>query len=868
MNSEQWQQVERLYHVARERDAEERAAFLTEACAGDEELRREVESLLRYEDRAEDFIGSPALEVAAKIMADGQSATVPIAQMINQYKLISSLGAGGMGEVYLAQDTRLNRKVALKFLPELFTKDKLHLRRFEQEAQAVAALSHPNVCTIHEVIETEEDRHCIVMEYVDGVTLRQRLVERPMKLAEALDAATQAASALSAAHAAGIVHRDIKPENIMLRRDGYVKILDFGLAKLIEKESDLGAEAETRVQELKTSPGVLMGTVGYMSPEQARGLPLDARTDIWSLGVVLYEMVTGQKPFEGQTPTDVIISIAEREPAQLTTHRPKAPTELERIVAKALAKDRDTRYQTAEGLLTDLKNLRRGLEIGIEVQRHKPAPVRLGKTITSVLLALALLSVLGIAVSWLATRNKAIDSVAVLPFTNESADPNLDYLSEGITENLINRLSQVPELRVVPRSTVFRYKDPNVDPLASGRALGVRTVIVGKVAQRGDTLSIQTELIDVTNDSQVWGEQYNRRLTDLLTIQEDIATRITEKLRPRLNTTEQQNLTRRYTGSAEAYQIYLKGRYFWNKRTGEGMRKGIEYFRQAIDLDPGYSLAYVGLADSYNFLGAFGIALLPPGEAMPKAKAAASKALEIDNSLAEAHTSLAFISLYYDWDWSVAEREFQRAIELNPNYAPAHQWHSHLLMARGRTRESIVEAKRALELDPLSLAANLNLGWQYHWARQYDLAVEQLRKTLEMEPNFEQGRWGLGLAYEGNGLFEEAAKEFQKAMALSGGNPVYLASLGHAYAIGGRKADAMRILNELEERSKLSYVPPYWMATLCTGLGEKDKALKWLDKAHEERSGGLSWLGVDPRLDSLRSDARFAALSQRVGLAS
>jgi tetratricopeptide (TPR) repeat protein len=391
---------------------------------------------------------------------------------------------------------------------------------------------------------------------------------------------------------------------------------------------------------------------------------------------------------------------------------------------------------------------------------------------------------------------------------------------------------------------------------------------VGKVAQRGDTLSIQTELIDVTNESQLWGEQYNRRLTDLLIIQEDIATGITEKLRPRFSTTEQQSLTRRYTGSAEAHQMYLKGRYFWNKRTGEGMRKGVEYFRQAIDLDPGYSLPYVGLADSYNFLGAFGIAVLPPGEAMPKAKSAAIKALEIDNSLAEAHTSLAFISLYYDWDWAVSEREFQRAIELNPNYAPAHQWYSHLLMARGRTRESIVEAKRAVELDPLSLAANMNLGWQYHWARQYDLAVEQLRKTLEMEPNFEQGRWGLGLAYEGKGLFEEAAKEFQKAVALSGGNPVYLASLGHAYAIGGRKADAMRILDELEERSKLSYVPPYWMATLCTGLGEKDKAFRWLDKAHEERSGGLSWLGVDPRLDSLRSDARLAALSQRVGLSS
>jgi TolB-like protein len=482
------------------------------------------------------------------------------------------------------------------------------------------------------------------------------------------------------------------------------------------------------------------------------------------------------------------------------------------------------------------------------------------------LLALVLLSVVGVGVFRLVTRNKVIDSVAVLPFTNAGADPNMEYLSDGITENLINRLSQLPELRVVPRSTVFRYKGQDVDPQAMGRALGVRAVIMGRVVQRGDTLSIQTELIDVVNESQLWGEQYNRRLTDLLTIQEEIARGVVEKLRLRLSDAEQRQLTRRYTESTEAYQLYLRGRYFWNKRTGEGMRKGVEYFRQAIDLDPGYSLAYAGLADSYNFMGAFGIALLPPGEAMPKAKAAAMKALEIDDSLAEAHTSLAFIRLYYDWDWPGAERGFQRAIELNPNYAPAHQWYSHLLMARSRTSESISEAKRAVELDPLSLPANLNLGWQYHWGRQYDLAVEHLGKLLEMDPNFEQGHWGLGLAYELKGMSGEAAAEFQKAIALSGGNPVYVAALGHAYAIGGKKADATRVRDELEEQLKLRYVPPFWIAILYVGLGEHEQALKWLEKAYAERSGGLIWLGVEPRMDSLRSDPRFAALMQRVGL--
>jgi eukaryotic-like serine/threonine-protein kinase len=651
----------------------------------------------------------------------------------------------------------------------------------------------------------------------------------------------------------------------MITERGQVKVFDFGLAKLTATGFEqTGSELPTQI---KTSPGVLLGTVQYMSPEQALGREVDHRTDIFSLGLVLYEMATGKRPFTGATATETIDRILHAQPEPMGRLNPTVPAELERIIRKCLEKDRECRYQSARELLTDLRNLRRDGSQPSVITERRVRETLIRPHYIYVLLALVLLSVLGGA-GYFVTRNKAIDSVAVLPFTNESADPNLEYLSEGITENLINRLSQVPELRVVPRSTVFRYKGPSVDPLASARALGVRTVVVGKVAQRGETLSIQTELLDVTNESQLWGEQYNRRLTDLLTIQDDIARAIAEKLRLRLSSAEQQSLTRRYTGSAEAYQLYLKGRYFWNKRSREGIRKGIDYFRQAIDLDPGYSLAYAGLADSYNFLGAFGIAVLPPGEAMPKAKSAATNALEIDSSLVEAHTSLAFISLYFDWNWSAAERGFQRAIELNPNYAPAHQWYSHLLMARGRTGESIVEAKRAVELDPLSLAANLNLGWQYHWAKQYDLAVEQLRKTLEIEPNFEQGHWGLGLAYEGKGLFEEAAKEFQKAVDLSGGDAVYLASLGHTYAIGGRKADAMRIRDELEQRSKLSYVPPYWMATLCIGLGEKDQAFRWLGKAYEERSGALSWLGVDPRLDSLRSDPRLAALSQRVSLSS
>jgi TolB-like protein len=463
-------------------------------------------------------------------------------------------------------------------------------------------------------------------------------------------------------------------------------------------------------------------------------------------------------------------------------------------------------------------------------------------------------------------KTAARNSIAVLPFTNASGDPDVEYLSDGITETLINSLSQLPDVRVLARSTTFRFKGKDTDPRAVGKQLGVDAVLTGSVVQRGDSLTVQADLVDVADGSQLWGERYNRRLTDLLAIQGEIAQGIGGKLRLRLSDAEQRKLTRRYTESTEAYQLYLRGRYFWNKRTEEGIRKGVEYFRQAIESDPNYPLPYAGLADSYNFLGAFGLAILSPGEAMPRAKAAAMRALELDESLAEAHASLAFVRLYHDWDWPGAEREFQRAIELNPNYAPAHQWYSHLLMAGGRTGESISAARRAAEIDPLSLPAIMNLGWQYHWAGEYDLAVEHLRKLLEMDPNFEQGRWGLGLAYEQKGMFEEAVAEFQRTVALSGGRPVYVAALGHACAVGGRKAEAARAGDELEGLSKSRYVPPYWMATLYAGLGDEDRAFGWLEKAYEERSGGLIWLGVDPRMGGLRSDPRFADLLRRVGL--
>jgi TolB-like protein/Tfp pilus assembly protein PilF len=498
-----------------------------------------------------------------------------------------------------------------------------------------------------------------------------------------------------------------------------------------------------------------------------------------------------------------------------------------------------------------------------------------GRNWTAIVVAGVLLTVAaGTVVLWrsnilrLENRGSVIPAashaIVVLPFENASNDPNVEYLAEGISETLINSLSELRNLRVVARATAFQYKGKQVDPERIGRELRVRAVVSGRVRQVQDALSIQVDLIDATNGTQLWGQSYDGKLSDALAVKQAIAREVTGKLKLRLSGEEERRLMQRDTVNAAAYQFYLKGRYFWNQRTADGLEKGISYFRKAIEADPAYALAYVGLADSYNFLGAFGIAILSPDEAMPKAKSAARKALEVDDSLSEAHASLAFVELYYEWDWAGAEKSFRRAIELNPNYAPAYQWYSHLLMSGGRTSDAISAAKRAAEIDPLSLPAVMNVGWQYHWARQYDSAVEQLRRVLQINPNFEQAHWALGLAYVGQAKMEEAVAELQKAIALSGGNSVYVAGLGDAYALGGNKAEAIRLRSELEQ--KTSYVSPYWMATLQAALGEQDLALVSLEKAFAERNGGLIWIGADPRMDSLRSDPRFAALVERVGI--
>jgi serine/threonine protein kinase/tetratricopeptide (TPR) repeat protein len=736
-------------------------------------------------------------------------------------------------------------------------------------------LNHPNILTIHEVGQTES-AHFIATEFIEGETLRQRLTRAPIPLIEALDITIQIASALSAAHAAGIVHRDIKPENIMVRQDGYIKVLDFGIAKLTEKTNegeDTDPEAATKIL-LNTSPGIIMGTVSYMSPEQSRGLTVDARTDIWSLGVVLYEMVENRVPFAGATMSHMIVSILDKEPAPLTQH-PGAPGgELERVVIKALAKDREQRYQRVSEMLIDLRHLKQEMEFQAKLRGSGQSSTEMiGRSSGEMVLvnskpAESSSPKLATPRSTRKRKIKAIDSLAVLPFINASADADAEYLSDGITESIINNLSQLSRLRVMARSTVFRYKGREFDPQEVGQELGVRAVLLGRVVQLGQRLSIRAELVDVADGAQLWGELYQCQMADIFDVQEEIAHEIFEKLRVRLTSEQRRRLGKRHTESPEAYQAYLKGRYYWNKRTEEGLKKSTQYFQQAVEIDPAYAPAYAGLADSYALPGIAEYGLLPPREAMPRARAAAQRALEIDDTLAEAQTTLAHVRAFYDWDWPSAEQEFKQAIRLDPNYPFAHHWYALYLAAMGRHAEAIAEEARAQEIDPLSLIISKNVGTILYYAGQLDQSIEQYRKALDLDPNFARTHIYLGLAYERQEQYEEAIAEYQEALRISGGGTVLSALLGHAQALSGNRAEAIKIIDRLKEQSERQYVPAFNVALIYAGLGQNDLAFEWLDRAFEERSSWLVSLNVEPMLDSLRSDPRFTGLLSRLGLAS
>ena len=805
-----------------------------------------------------------------------------IPQTISHYRILDKLGSGGMGEVYLAEDTRLGRKLALKILPAEFTRDPDRVARFEQEARAASALNHPNIITIYEV-GVHEGAHFIATEFIEGRTLRHSLPPAGMPLGEVLEITIQIASALEAAHRIGITHRDIKPENVMIRPDGYVKVLDFGLAKLTEKSdpkvdpAKVDKEAATMLQVSRkpgTDPGTVMGTVTYMSPEQARGLPVDSRSDIFSLGVALYEMLTGRPPFDGATSSDVIVAILVSEPAPISRLVAGVPAELEWSLSKALRKERNDRYQTIKSFLSDLKLLKNRLDFEAEFARigQTGSPAQLpygisteaGGEVSEAITAEISSVVDQVGASPIRrSSGRTVDSLAILPLANAAADAEMEYLGDGITESIINSLAQLPQLRVIPRSTVFRYKGQDVDPEEIGKELGVRAVLTGRILQLGDSLIVKTELVDVAQHTQIWGEQYRRPFTDIFALQEEISQEISEKLRLQLSGEERQKLVKRYTDNTEAYHLYLKGRFYVHKRTPDRIRKGIESFWQAIDLDPNYALAYAGLAEAYGFL-ASSTGGQPPREAYPKAKAAATKALELDETLGEAHCTLGFFRLLYDWDFAAAEEEFKRAIELSPNFANAWDGYGFYFKATGRREAAIQACQRAQELEPLSLFITLSLAWAYYFARQYDRALEHGRKTLDMDPNFGFAYWHRGMAYIQQQRFGDAVTALRKAISLAGPATTFISYLGYANARLGKEREARQMIAQLERVSKRQYVSSYFIAMIHLGLGDLDQTFEWIEKAYEERSGFLAFIKVEPMLDALRGDPRFEELVEKI----
>jgi len=753
---------------------------------------------------------------------------------ISHYRIIKKLGAGGMGVVYLAQDTRLDRLTALKILPPELASDEEMMRRFVQEAKAASAINHPNVAHIYEIGE-EDGVHFIAMEYIEGQTLENMIGGRPLEIAQFLDVSVQLADALDEAHSKGITHRDIKPGNIIITPRVQVKVLDFGLAKVSVRELPTNKSEVATAQ--YTSPGTVMGTVQYMSPEQALGKDIDHRTDIFSLGVVLYEMATGQLPFSGTSPTDTIDKITHSQPEAVARFNYTMPVEIDRIIRKCLEKERDRRYQTSRDLLVDLKNFRRDSDSGITQRETQPSHGQ-------------------------ARRKKAIDSLAVLPFVNVSTDPNMEYLSDGITENIIISLSQLPKLKVMARSTVFRYKGKDVDLQEVGRELNVRALVTGRVLQLGDNLVISAELVNLSDGSQLWGGQYNKKVSDIFAVQEEIAKEITDKLRLTLSNVVKKRLRKGYTANTDAYQIYLKGRYYFYKQTAEGFRKAIDYFQQAIEEDPDYAPAYAELANTYSTLLYWGF--LPRDETLPKVSEALEKALDLDPTLAEAHLLMAKNKFHYDWDWAMADREFKKAIDLNPNYAEAHSLYAFYLADMGQFPEAIAEAKRALELDPLSLFTIMGLGFVYSQARRYDRALDQGRKLLEMDPNFFGSHWLIGVGYYGKGMVDEAIAACQKAVTLGGG-PLVAAFLGFLYGVSGRRDEAMKVVEQMREMRKQTYIPSPSIAMIYAGLGERDLAFEWLEMAYQEHNATMTSLKVSNTFDNLRTDPRFADLLNRIG---
>jgi serine/threonine-protein kinase len=834
---EYWRRVEELYHAALEHPASERDGFLRHACGDDVTLQEEVAALLLAAMESEHFLEpsgpTPSIE------STHTSSHSWIGRTVGPYRITTLIGAGGMGEVYRATDSRLGRDVALKVLHEAFNTNTERLKRFEQEARATAALNHPNILAVFDV-GSHEGAPYYISELLEGHTLRDLLDRQRLDIREAIDFATQIVAGLGAAHDRGIVHRDLKPGNIFVTTDGRVKLLDFGVAKLVEPAPLAGGVGET-------IPGTLVGTVGYMSPEQLRGEVVDARSDIYSFGAVLLEMVTGSRERQYETAS--------------TSGSPAVAGALA-IAGRCLEKMPAARFQSCRDLASALSSSVAG------PQTHAPGRRQRLVTIT-VLLLLVAAAVAG----WFLSRRSPgtssgpIRSVAVLPLDSLSRTPDDEVFADSMTGALITNLAKISALRVVSRTTMMRFKRSGKSVPQIGRELDVDGVVEGSIERVGGRVRISAQLIRAATDDHLWADSYDRDVRDVLVLQDEVARSIAREIRVTLTPEERAGLERARAVDPAAYELYLKGRLSWNARTEQSINTAIAYFNQAIEKDPNYAAAYSGLADCYLSLGfSFDVGSVRPDEAIPKAKAAALKALGLDDSLAEAHNSLAYTKLNYDWDWHGAELDFKRALQLNPGSAEIHHWYSHYLVSSGRFEESLEESTKALALDQLNPIINAHLGWNYFFARAYDKALMQLTRTTELDPNYGLAYWYRGLAYEQQRRYPQALAELRRGAALLKGNVGVIADIGHLHAVAGDRHEAERVMKELQAQAAQRFVSPFNIALIYTGLGQQDRAFEWLERAFRERSDLLIYLKVDPRLDPIRSDARFRDLVGRVGV--
>ncbi len=884
MNPEDFKTIEKIYHAAIELPESERHAFLATACAGDSELLSEIEALIEIDQTNDGFLESSPQQLVAELMPELAEPVNLVGSSIGHFRIEELLGKGGMGEVYLAEDTKLDRKVALKFLPPEFVVNADRMNRFNREAKAVTALNHPNIITIYDINEVA-GRHFIANEYIDGQTLRQFADGQPIESVRALEIAIQIASALAEAHSAGIAHRDIKPDNIMIRRNGLVKILDFGIAKVSNAgESDSGRDSGGETPATSTQLGMLVGTADYMSPEQARGLEVDTRTDLFSFGIVLFELIEGRLPFSGATSAETIDAILNQETPAAGINS----AEIRDVLDRCLKKDRAERYQNAEELLIDLRSARRAVDhrrSRLTTDGSEPSPANsapqlshensIGKRrATAVKWIAAALLLAGIA-GWIGYGNlkqeRRITSIAVMPFAVDGDDKSADYLSDGMTETLMRRLSGIPGLSIKARSSVFSYQGKNVDPRQIGRELNVDALLFGRMTQLGEQLTLQLELVDSATLDIIWTESYTRQMSDLATIQVEIAGDVSKKLQFRLTEAEQKQIAKVYTSSSEAQQLYLRGRFHWNKRNVRDFKRAIGYFERAVEIDPNFALAYAGLADTLALMPLYGN--YRPRDYMPRAKDAARSALELDANLAEAHASLGYILNSYDYDWKGAEREYNRAIELNPSYATARQWYAEHLAFRGLTDDALAEISKTLELDPLSLVINRMKGNILLFAKRHDEAIAQFERTVEMFPDNALVRFNIGDAYESKGMQSEAVESYLIGLQLDGIGPNELESLRVAYRTRGWDGFWEEYLVQLLEKRKAQlennpgeYFNDESLAFAYAAAKNKEKAIEHLVRAYDERNSALVTLRETRAYDILRADPRFQEILRKVGL--